>query len=255
MKSRVALLVGAFALVSVSCGNADAGRIAAMEAAAESILADGQPDAAVKFLESAIPMDGGAEYGALRIIRGRALMAVGRALEAEQLLTRALNHDAHNPSAYRFRAISRLMQGQGPAAKQDIERAIELQPHDPTLELVHGQILIHLQEYSEAVTVLGRCIEAVPDYAKPYVARGNAYIQLQRYAEALGDFNRAISLRSTPEALFNRGVLLAEPMNDRAAGCTDLRAAVACGTLPPVAVSKAAALCPGIAPVAGGVAI
>lgn len=234
--------------IILACGSADGGRIAASEATAESILADGQPDGTLKFLETAIPTDAGSEYGALRIIQGRALMATGRAAEAEQVLTRAVQFGARNPAAYRFRAIARLMQGQSATAMQDIDRAIELQPHDPTLELVRGQTLIQLEDYSGAVAALTRCIEALPGYAKPYVARGNAYIQLQRYAEALTDFNAAISLHNTPEALFNRGVVLAEPMNDRATGCADLRAAVASGTLPPVAVNKAASLCPGIAP-------
>lgn len=254
MRLILVLMVGS-AAACVACASQSTERIAAFESAAENALADGQAQAAIAYLKAAIPAAAGAEYADLMIIRGRALLTVGRAAEGEQELTRAIGLNDKNPAGYRYRAVARLMQGQGAAAHQDIQRAIELQPLDPTHELVRGQILTQLQDYEGAVAALGRCIAAMPEYSKPYVARGNAYIQLQRHAEALNDFNAAVALHSTPEALFNRGVLLAEAMNNRAAGCADLRAAVASGALPPVAINKAATLCGLPAPAAGGVVL
>lgn len=104
------------------------------------------------------------------------------------------------------RAIAHHSAGQLPQADALYRQILQLSPsHAVALHLL-GVIALQSGQGAAALDLIDRAIQANPDYAEAYFSRGNALYLLQRYPEAVECYDMAIRLKpDNAEAFFNRG--------------------------------------------------
>jgi tetratricopeptide (TPR) repeat protein len=96
--------------------------------------------------------------------------------------------------------------GQYEAARETLNRMLELRPDDPDTLTNRGVILSELKRYDEALIDYNRSLELRPDHPATLTNRGSTYDELGRYDEALADYNRSLELKpDDPDTLYNRG--------------------------------------------------
>ncbi|MCY4351719.1 MAG: tetratricopeptide repeat protein, partial [Gemmatimonadetes bacterium] len=96
-------------------------------------------------------------------------------------------------------------------ALRDFTKSIELRPTDTRAYNNRGAVYSDLRQYDKALSDLNKAIELAPNDAKAYNNRGTAYRDLQEYDNALSDLNKAIELASDNNekagAYANRGMV------------------------------------------------
>ncbi len=91
------------------------------------------------------------------------------------------------------------------------EHAAKLYPMYPRAHYYHGNALIDVGRYADAVEAFSRVIELDPGHATTYNIRGRALAEIGRLPEAVQDFQTALKLQPEyPDALSNLGAALAE---------------------------------------------
>ena len=111
-----------------------------------------------------------------------------------------------NPRGWSNRAVAYLRSGNLAAARADIDRALELRPHDP--ELLENRVVV-ARESEDFETVITDCtwlIEHYPPRTAWLMDRGKALGAESRYEESLADFQQVVKSNPTADAYYYRGV-------------------------------------------------
>jgi tetratricopeptide (TPR) repeat protein len=86
-------------------------------------------------------------------------------------------------------ALGRFKEGQ-----TEMERAAELDPLSPAINLALGYRLYYAHEYQQAIEQCQKTLAMDPDYVMAHVFLGRSYQQTNRYAEAVAEFRKALDL-------------------------------------------------------------
>lgn len=163
-------------------------------------LSLGDPEAAVRDYEKALPLDAslrqraGLDIAQAYTARGRARSARGEAEQAAADYTRALSFDAAHAPALAELAQMSLTSGDGTACLPYAERAVEADPLDADAQGALGACL-HAQGRSrEALKPLDAAIKLQTARADLYATRAAARFAAGMKTEARRDAKRAIKL-------------------------------------------------------------
>jgi tetratricopeptide (TPR) repeat protein len=143
---------------------------------------------------------------ALYRVRGSGYRRRRRYEEALADLNRALELEPHDTLAPASRGVTYWLMGRYEEALADLNRVLELEPHDTWALANRGLTYQLMGRYEEALADFGRALELDPSYAWALANQGETYRRMGRYEEALADFGRALELDSSYAwALANRG--------------------------------------------------
>lgn len=93
-------------------------------------------------------------------------------------------------------------------AREELQRALVLQPHGLWPNYYYGVCAYRLKRYEDAALAFSVCVGAAPKVAGCYYSRALALSALDRTDEALHDYDRALLLDPTlAAAALNRGML------------------------------------------------
>jgi TolB-like protein/DNA-binding winged helix-turn-helix (wHTH) protein/Flp pilus assembly protein TadD len=87
-----------------------------------------------------------------------------------------------------------LSSGRGEEAMAEVNRALELDPVSPIINLHLGWHYLYTRQYDQALSQLDKTLELDPDYALAHWYRGLAFEQKKMYPEALHEMGRAKDL-------------------------------------------------------------
>jgi len=133
----------------------------------------------------------------------------GDPAKAVDLISKAIQIEPGNPSAYKNRAAALKDLGMREAALTDYERAISLSKNDPELHYARGLLLQETGRWVEAIACYDRAIELRGAFADALCNRGICFSELQRFDAALASYDQAIRVRAAFfEAHYNRGNVL-----------------------------------------------
>jgi tetratricopeptide (TPR) repeat protein len=91
------------------------------------------------------------------------------------------------------RGLEKKQNLQGDSAKEDFDKAIELNPREARFYLARAEYFTNQMKKDEALADFNKAIELRPDYVEAYMARGNLLF-VDRPEQTLQDFNQAIKL-------------------------------------------------------------
>ncbi len=113
------------------------------------------------------------------------------------------------PQAYYYRALLQLELGENEAALEDLNKALEQNPHFPEAFAARGNVLLSLGRPVSAVEDFNKALQfGLADEASVFINRGLAYFQMDIYDLAEQDFQKALELDPESEAAwFNLGSL------------------------------------------------
>ncbi|MBS0335254.1 MAG: tetratricopeptide repeat protein [Proteobacteria bacterium] len=147
---------------------------------------------------------------ALQLV-GNIAAQTGRALEAAELLSRAVEVDPGRAAAYNDLGIALHALARHDSALQAYDRAIALDPDFAEAYVNRGDALADLQRHEAALECYSRAIALKPQVSHFHINRGNALSALKRHDAALESYDRAITLNpGYAEAYYNRGETLRE---------------------------------------------
>jgi serine/threonine-protein kinase len=108
-------------------------------------------------------------------------------------------------SAYFYRGIAHSQQQDLPAALDDLDRAIQLDPTMAQAYYERGNVWFELGDRQRAISDYTQVIRLTPNSPKAYVNRGTARAELGDEQGAVDDYTQAIQLDPTfPAAYLNR---------------------------------------------------
>jgi tetratricopeptide (TPR) repeat protein len=137
---------------------------------------------------------------------GAAYLQAGRADEAIQCFSRAIELKPDLADAYNDRGAAHTVNGHEAEALRDFEQALKLDPRSAAAYGGRAAAYIHLQRYDLALADCREALALQPDLAYVYNTRGVAYANTGRVAEAIQDYTRALALDPDfAEAYNNRG--------------------------------------------------
>ncbi len=147
---------------------------------------------------------------------------------ARRDVDRALQLEPNLARALSTRAYLEAQAGDR-AAIADARRAVALAPSDAITHLDAGAVMAKLGEHAVAIEQFGDVIRLGPDIGAAWLARANSYEKLKRHAEAIADYTHVIDGKMIPEAGELRRLRgVARYLHgDLAAAADDLRAAAA----------------------------
>jgi tetratricopeptide (TPR) repeat protein len=117
----------------------------------------------------------------------------GRAEETERIAAEALKQNPDDPRAVYLYCHALFLQGRGPAAVEQLERA--LQKHrSPILETQLGMILRHVGRQDEALKRLNDATTAQPPFPPEFLEYGSLLLQLNRRDDAIAVLERGLAL-------------------------------------------------------------
>lgn len=164
--------------------------------------------------------------------RAAARLQAGDVDGAHQDSTEAIRSDVGNARAYYNRALAGVLLGRLEDAQADVNRAIEIDPSfAPAFEL-RAQVRLNRADHEGARDDADRAIAMAPEASevfKSYVTRGLARAMLGDRTGALADLDRAIALTPGELALVQNRGQVRIMFGNVAAGCADLRYALANG--------------------------
>ncbi|HEX2081710.1 MAG TPA: tetratricopeptide repeat protein [Longimicrobium sp.] len=103
------------------------------------------------------------------------------------------------------RTVCLAQLGLNDLALAECGRALELQPHNPSLHNVRGALLDRMSRTEEAIAAFSSAMALDAGYAGTYVNRGLVYARTERLDDALADYDHAIRLDpACAEAYLNR---------------------------------------------------
>ncbi|MFA4836813.1 MAG: tetratricopeptide repeat protein [Dehalococcoidia bacterium] len=153
---------------------------------------EGHADLAIDALTRSLELDpeNATAYG----LRGLLHMQQGEHDQATVDYTNAIAIDGTCGQLYANRALSHYGEGHVNAAMADFERAIQLCPGVVLFYINRGRIYQLMGNWSQAICAYNEAIELDPDDSEIYTYRGESYAGSLEYQKALADFNRAIEL-------------------------------------------------------------
>ncbi|MEE6261562.1 tetratricopeptide repeat protein [Plantactinospora sonchi] len=167
----------------------------------------GRPAEAVDCYERALALS--PPFPEVYYNRGDARVELGDLAGALSDFSYVLELDETHLDAYVNRAGLRFELGDAEGAWHDVREGLALDPDNPHLCCVQGQLLI-ADDPAAAHRVLTGLVTAHPGFADGWAARGAAAYDRGDLADAVADFGRALALVDTPATRFNRGTALAE---------------------------------------------
>jgi len=126
-------------------------------------------------------------------------LAHGDLHEQITALAEAIAKDANNPELYLRRAELNRLHGDWAAAQRDIDRARELAPDLPVIDLALGRLLLDTKRFTGAEEALDRFLIRTPGHVEGLITRGRARMGAGEHSAAADDFGRAIERAQTPE--------------------------------------------------------
>lgn len=95
---------------------------------------------------------------------------------------------------YQNRANANFVMGEYDTAITDYNRAIELNPKEPSVYFSRGLAHFNKQSYTPAIADFDMVIQLDPKEAMAYFKRGNALEKTGNFERALGDYQKAVEL-------------------------------------------------------------
>jgi uncharacterized protein (AIM24 family) len=123
--------------------------------------------------------------------RGSELLASGKNIEARDELERAAHLRPHNQKAHNLLGLSYFKLGLLERAIEVYERLIQENPKDPTLRVNLGLVHLKAGQMGEAIAQLETVVELVPDHQKALNYLGLAYAQARDPGKARRFFERS----------------------------------------------------------------
>lgn len=127
------------------------------------------------------------------ISRAYGLFDAGKRDKALAEITQAIAASPKSSDLYATRAILLEAEGRLIEARQDADRAYDLDPEDPWNTYVRARVLLAVEEPQQALAVLDPALKEYPT-ASNFELRGEVLAKLGRKAEAEKDFKAAIKL-------------------------------------------------------------
>ena len=129
----------------------------------------------------------------LHLYRGRVLERMKRNEDALNSYNRVVELEPHGKQGYAARALFYAKQKERYLALTDINKALSIDMKDYELYFIRGNILLGLEQYSDAVSSYSTVL-AIRVLASAYNNRGIAQLHMDRLGEALTDFRFALKL-------------------------------------------------------------
>lgn len=143
-------------------------------------------------------------------IKGRALMALGKTVEAEAAFRSAIKSNPNSTRARAEFAHFLTAMGRHSEAILEHEKNIQIEPAKIQNLLSLGDALVAAEKFEEAALILQKVIARSPDDFKSLANLGMVYDHLGRTADAVRALRRAIEIRPDfPEAHRNLGAIYA----------------------------------------------
>jgi putative PEP-CTERM system TPR-repeat lipoprotein len=120
-------------------------------------------------------------------LRADALLGLGKASEACALYDQATALDANLSKAYIGLATCKLIQGQKAEARQQIERAIQLDPDNPDYKIVLANFARAQQDNDTALRAYAQALKNEPANLDALAGRTLVFLKLKRIDEAQKD--------------------------------------------------------------------
>jgi tetratricopeptide (TPR) repeat protein len=135
----------------------------------------------------------------------------GQAMAMYEIYLAAKVKDRPNlANAYNNRAIIHRRTGKLALSLADYNRAIRIEPDNPAFLTNRGNAYRDLSRFDDAIADYRRALVNQPEFAPALVGRALAYGSTGEIDLAIRDLTDAIELGSSPDALYNRGVLYAQ---------------------------------------------
>jgi len=133
----------------------------------------------------------------------------GRLPDAERLFRHVLAIERGHIASLHHLGMIALQRGEPQAAIEPISRALAIDPGNPVLHYNFAHALAAQGRADEAIGHLRTAVTLAPNFSEAHVRLG-AMLQAQgRLDEAAQCFERSLSLKPTPEAMNDLGVVLA----------------------------------------------
>ena len=147
-------------------------------------------------------------FDALHLLGAIATQTQNHGLAVE-LIDKALAVNPNQPTAYNNRGGALKSLKRYDEALASYDHAIKLKAFYPEAYYNRGNVLQELQRFDEAIASYSQAIKLKSAYPEAWNNRANAMQKLRRFEEALENYNQAIRLRADyPEAYNNRGITL-----------------------------------------------
>jgi len=104
-------------------------------------------------------------------------------------------------------AIEYNEKGNTQRALQELERALELKPHDALIHNNFGIVYIKMEQYQPALKAFKEALKLTPHYSHAHYNLGTLYTHYQKYSDAIACFKKALSFKPLyPKAYNNLGM-------------------------------------------------
>ena len=118
--------------------------------------------------------------------------------------TAAIQANGKQPAYYENRGFAYLARGRAAEAWDDFSKAVELAPNDERAYIGRAQAMLLDKQYQETLADLDKAIQLKPDDGAAYKLRGFAEIGLSQWDKAVADFTAAIQKNPTDPQLYDR---------------------------------------------------
>ncbi len=120
-------------------------------------------------------------------------LKAGELAAARDDLGRAIELDPKNAEAHYWRGLVALRQGEPGKAAGDLKRAIDLDPKEPNPYVQLATLYSRAGQHDDAVITLGRLVDAAPEWemGAAFAMRGHAHTLKGDHARAKPDFAEA----------------------------------------------------------------
>ena len=159
--------------------------------AAERDLAEGRSKDALRAVEPLV--NAHPDDGALQVLRGRALRALGAVEHATRSADEAVRLDPTKASAWKLAARCALAQKRHAPALEAIERAYGLAATDPEVHRIRGDVLVAAERHLEAVYAYEKAVHYRADDASAWLELGRTLRLLRRASAAEKALGNAIA--------------------------------------------------------------
>jgi tetratricopeptide (TPR) repeat protein len=142
---------------------------------------------------------------------GLAYLNTGRIPEAEELISRAIEHNPAVAELHNNRGLCRISLGRWGEAESDLREAIRLQPNFADAFNNLGLLFSRAGRFADAEAAFIRAIRLKPEFAAAFHNLATTVLKLGRAANAAGFCRRALALRPNyAEAETTLGLALLE---------------------------------------------
>jgi tetratricopeptide (TPR) repeat protein len=117
----------------------------------------------------------------------------GRAEETERIAAEVLRQNPDDPRATYLYCHALFLQGRGPAAVEQLERALQ-RHRSPILETQIGMVLRQVGRLNEALKWLNDATVSQPPFPPAFLEQGSLLLQLNRRDDAIAVLERGLAL-------------------------------------------------------------